>query len=75
MKEFEECVRAMDEVGVVAAQRQVLWKVLAAVLLLGEIDFGTGENAELAGSSKTTLGQVRMVRTVGRDTCSWHPWA
>lgn len=41
------------------AQRDMLFKIIGSILLLGELNFGEEEEAKLSDPSKQTLSKVR----------------
>mmetsp|Transcript_31082 Transcript_31082/g.75545 ORF Transcript_31082/g.75545 Transcript_31082/m.75545 type:complete len:1826 (+) Transcript_31082:341-5818(+) len=58
LQEFSSCMKAMSEVGVEPAQQEKVWKLLAVVLLLGQIEFSEGDVAEISQGSKALLEKL-----------------
>ena len=57
-EEFAECRKALTHVGIPSDEIDKLWRVLASILLLGELDFGPAEAQEAGLADKARLEQL-----------------
>ena len=60
LKEFEEVSKAMLTVGLSADDSKCIWECIAALMLLGNIEFGSGD-AVLPGEHRRRAEPVRRL--------------
>ena len=53
--EFKDTLDALAKIGLSADQMLDLWKLVAAIMLLGQVEFGTGDEAAVTEASQAAL--------------------
>ena len=57
VKEFKEVCDALVSIGIAGAEADAMWNMVAAMIQLGSIDFGSNDNAEISDGSLVTKAE------------------
>ena len=66
-QELADCMAASDHLGISPDHRDKLWRIIAALLLLGEINFGPSDAAEASIADKGRVEQLCALIEVDHD--------